>query len=84
MSISQLGGHKATARGKDPALQFDLNTTAGDANLKSVTVTLPKAFEIDQRHLGNLCSKAELERNTAPGASRSATSRRNPAARKAA
>ena len=60
MSVTQLGGHKATARGKDPALQFDLNATEGDANLKSVTVTLPKAFEIDQEHLGNLCDKTEL------------------------
>jgi hypothetical protein len=31
-----------------------------DAGIKRVAVTLPKAFEIDQSHLGNLCSKAEL------------------------
>jgi len=67
MSITQLGGHKFTTRGKDPALQFDLNTTAGDANLKSVSVTLPKAFEIDQSHLGNLCSKGQLEREHCAG-----------------
>jgi hypothetical protein len=67
MTISQLGGHRSTARGKDPALQFDLHTTSGDANLKSVTVTLPKAFEIDQRHLGNLCSKGQLEREHCAG-----------------
>jgi hypothetical protein len=60
MTITQLGGRKATARAKDPALQIDLNTTAADANIKSVAVTLPKAFEIDQRHLGNLCDRAEL------------------------
>jgi hypothetical protein len=67
MSITQLGGHKATARAKDPSVRFDLTTNPGDANLKSVTVTLPKAFEIDQRHLGNLCSKAELEREHCAG-----------------
>ncbi len=60
MSIAQLGGHKFTYRAKDPSLEFDLNTQEGDANIKSVTVTLPKAFEIDQRHLGNLCSRSEL------------------------
>jgi hypothetical protein len=60
MTIKQLGGHKQTARAKDPSLRFDLYTRDGDANLKSVAVTLPKAFAIDQRHLGNLCSKAEL------------------------
>ncbi|MGA8744431.1 MAG: hypothetical protein WB507_01025 [Solirubrobacterales bacterium] len=67
MTVTQLGGHRFTARGKDPALQFDLNTTEGDANLKSVSVTLPKAFEIDQRHLGNLCSRSQLEKEHCAG-----------------
>jgi hypothetical protein len=60
MTIRQLGGRKQTDRADDPALQFDLKTRPGDANLSSVAVTLPKAFAIDQRHLGNICSKAEL------------------------
>jgi hypothetical protein len=60
MRVRQLGGHKSTPRSKDPALQFDLWTQPGDANIKSVSVTLPKAFAIDQRHLGNICSKAQL------------------------
>ena len=59
LTITQLGGRKATARGKEPSLQFNLNTTPGDANIKSVAVTLPKAFEIDQEHLGNLCDKTQ-------------------------
>jgi hypothetical protein len=61
MAIRQLGGPHATARAKDPALRFDLWTRAGDANVSSVSLTLPKAFEIDQRHLGNICSRAQLE-----------------------
>ncbi len=60
MSITQLGGHKATRRSQDPSLAIELNTKAGDANIKSLSVTLPRAFEIDQRHLGNLCDRAEL------------------------
>jgi hypothetical protein len=60
MAIKQLGGRKATRRSQDPSLQFELSTRPGDANIKSVAVTLPTAFEIDQRHLGNLCSRAEL------------------------
>ena len=67
MTIAQLGGRKATARGKQPGLQFNLNTTPGDANIKSVTVTLPRAFEIDQEHLGNLCDKAELNADQCKG-----------------
>ena len=60
MTIRQLGGPKATSRSKDPALRFDLRTRPGDANIKSLSVTLPKAFAIDQRHLGNICSRAQL------------------------
>ncbi len=60
MSITQLGSRKQTKRSRDPSLRFDLNTREGDANIKSVAVTLPKAFAVDQRHLGNICSKAEL------------------------
>jgi hypothetical protein len=67
VTIAQLGGHKATARSKDPGLQIDLNTRAGNANLKAVAITLPKAFEIDQRHLGNLCARAELASDQCAG-----------------
>jgi hypothetical protein len=61
MAIKQLGGPRATTRSKDPALQFDLTTNPGENNIKSVAVTLPRAFEIDQSHLNNICSKAQLE-----------------------
>ncbi len=67
MSITQLGGHKATKQGSDPSLRFDLNTQPGDANIKSVTVTLPKAFEIDQSHLGNICDRTELAADECKG-----------------
>ena len=60
MSIAQLGGRGVTTRSKNPSLRFDLWARGGDANVKSVAVTLPTAFQIDQRHLGNLCSKAQL------------------------
>ena len=60
MTVTQLGKGKQTKRSKDPALRFDLFTRPGDANIKSIAVTLPKAFAIDQRHLGNLCSESEL------------------------
>ncbi len=60
MTITQLGGHKLTPRGQNPSIRFDLNTRAGDANVRSITVTLPNTLEIDQNHLGNICAKAEL------------------------
>jgi hypothetical protein len=67
MAITQLGGRKQARRSQDPSLRFDLWTRPGDANIKSLAVTLPKAFEIDQRHLGNLCSKAQLEKERCKG-----------------
>jgi hypothetical protein len=60
MQITQLGGRKQTRRTADPSLRFDLWGRPGDANIKSVSVTMPKAFQVDQRHLANICSKAEL------------------------
>jgi hypothetical protein len=60
MSVKQLGGRKVTSRSKNPRMRFDLWTRKGDANIKSIAVTLPKAFAIDQRHLGNICSRAQL------------------------
>ena len=67
LTIAQLGGRKSTARGKQPGLEFNVTTSAGDANLKSVSVTLPRAFEIDQEHLGDLCDKTELATDQCKG-----------------
>ncbi len=60
-------GSRGAHRGANPALQFDLWTRQGDANIESLTVTLPNAFEIDQRHLGNICSEKELALNNCQG-----------------
>jgi hypothetical protein len=58
MSLKYLSGGRS--RAKNPALEFALRTRPGDANIKTLSVTLSKAFSIDQRHLGNICSEAEL------------------------
>ena len=67
MKIRQLGGRKKTRRAKNPAIKLNLRTRSGDANISSIRVTLPSAFEIDQRHLGNLCSEKELTENQCAG-----------------
>lgn len=59
MSVRQLG-RSSTHRSANPTLQFDLKTRSGDANIKSLSVTLPNAFEIAQSHLGNICTEKEL------------------------
>jgi hypothetical protein len=60
MTIHLAGGSKTTRRSANPALKLDLRTRQGDANIKSLSVTLSSAFAIDQRHLGNICSEKEL------------------------
>jgi hypothetical protein len=67
MTMRQIGGHKATRRAENPGLKIDLRTRPGDANIKSLSVTLPTAFEIDQRHLGNICSEKELATSQCAG-----------------
>jgi hypothetical protein len=67
MTVKQVGG--GTRRTKNSELQFDLRTRTGDANIKSIAVTLPKAVSIDQRHLGNLCSEKELAATECKGRS---------------
>jgi hypothetical protein len=59
MTVRQIG-RRNTVRARNPQMQFDLRTRPGDANIKSISVTLSHAFEIDQRHLGNICSEKEL------------------------
>jgi hypothetical protein len=67
MTIRQTGGRKGTRRTSNPTLKFDLTTRPGDANIKSLSVTLPPAFAIDQRHLGNVCSEKELTEKQCAG-----------------
>jgi hypothetical protein len=67
MTIRQTGGRRNTHRARNPVLQFDLTTRPGDANIKSLSVTLSNAFEIDQRHLGNICSEKELTTSQCTG-----------------
>jgi hypothetical protein len=67
MTFRQTGGRKATRRAANPGLKIDLKTRGGDANIKSLSVTLSKVFEIDQRHLGNICSEKELTANQCAG-----------------
>jgi hypothetical protein len=67
MKVMYLSGGKA--RAKNPALEFALRTRRGDANIKSVSVVLSQAFQIDQRHLGNICSERQLASEECAGRS---------------
>ena len=52
MTVRQLGGRKGTRRAANPALQFDLTTRPGDANIKSLAVTLSERLRDRPDHLG--------------------------------
>jgi hypothetical protein len=67
MTVRAIGGRRATRRAQNPELRFDLRTRPGDANVKAISVTLSRAFEIDQRHLGDICSEKELAANDCLG-----------------
>ena len=67
MTMKLLGGKKVTTRSKNPGLLVNLTPRAGDANIKSTVVTLTDAFQIDQRHLGNICSEKDLAANNCAG-----------------
>ncbi|MBO0746710.1 MAG: hypothetical protein J2O47_00080, partial [Acidimicrobiaceae bacterium] len=55
-----LNGTQGIHRSDHPNLNFHLAYTPGDANIASVAVTLPQAFQIDQANLGNICSETQL------------------------
>ena len=67
MAMKLLGGKKVTTSSKNPGLLATLKPRTGDANIKSVKVTLTDAFQIDQRHLGNICSEKDLAANDCAG-----------------
>ena len=67
MTIRQIGTRKETRRASNPRLQIQLTTRPGDANIKSLSVTLPTTYAIDQTHLGNICSEKELAASQCSG-----------------
>jgi hypothetical protein len=67
LSGAILNGAQGIHRSDHPNLSFNLHATPGDANISSVAVTLPQAFQIDQANLGNICSETELATNQCAG-----------------
>jgi hypothetical protein len=57
LSARLIGG---TTRSANAGILAALRARSGDASLRRVVVALPRAFQVDHRHLGNICSEAEL------------------------
>jgi hypothetical protein len=52
-----------------PAIHAVLTANNGDANLHDVAVTLPKGEQLENKHIGSPCVKADFEAGTCPPSS---------------
>lgn len=66
MSVSLLGSPR---RGGHPGLRTILRTRRGDANLRSVAVTLPPTELLESRRLGTVCAAEDLAARRCPARS---------------
>lgn len=58
-----------TKRGDYPALRAVVSPRAGDANFSAATVTLPPSEFLAQRHIGQVCTRAQFGRHECPARS---------------
>ena len=66
LSIRLRGG---TKRAGHPALTGILRATPGQANLKRLSVTLPRSEFLDQGHIGTVCTRVQFSAGQCPAAS---------------
>ena len=59
----------ATKHGGNPALTATLSAAAGEANVASTSVTLPRSELIDNAHIKDPCTKVQFAANTCPAGS---------------
>ncbi|HEX5762186.1 MAG TPA: hypothetical protein VFY04_03585 [Solirubrobacterales bacterium] len=65
LSLRLKGG---TKRGKYPALTAVLRPRAGDANLASISVTLPRSEFLAQEHIRTVCTRVQFAADQCPAA----------------
>jgi hypothetical protein len=53
-----------------PALHATLTAQSGEANSKLISVALPRGEQLDNSHLGNVCTKDQFSKNNCPPGSR--------------
>jgi len=66
LSFKLKGG---TRRGNYPSLRAELRPRPGDANIGSVTVTLPPSEFLEQAHIETICSRVQFARDACPAGS---------------
>ena len=55
-----------TNRGDHPSLKATLKTHPGDANLRKVSVTLPRSAFLDQGHIRTVCTRVQFRADECP------------------
>ncbi len=63
ISLKLKGG---TKRGDYPSLQVVVRPRAGDANIASSQVTLPRSIFLDQSHIKKICTRAQFAAKACP------------------
>ena len=66
LSLSLTNGLRARGH---PAIHAVLRTTPGESNSKRVTVTLPQGEQLDNSHLGNICTRPQFAADSCPSSS---------------
>jgi hypothetical protein len=66
LSFSLRGG---TKRGGNPALSTVLAANPGDSNIARVVVTLPPSEQLDNAHIGNVCTRVRFAEDNCPATS---------------
>jgi hypothetical protein len=64
LSISLKGG---TKRNQNPALTATVTQPAGQANIGSVSLTLPHSAFLDQSHIKTICTRVQFAAGAVPG-----------------
>jgi hypothetical protein len=65
MTLRLRGG---TKRGDNPALTAVLQPRPGDANIASVSVSLPRSEHLDQAHIRTICTRVQFAADACPKA----------------
>jgi hypothetical protein len=66
LKLKLTGGKGQTKRGKHPGLVATVTPVAGQANLKTTTVTLPASLTLDANHLPVQCELADAKKRACP------------------
>ena len=69
LAMKFTGGRTHTKKGTHPGLVATVTPVAGQANIKTTTVTLPASITLDANNLPQLCAPADAQKRACPASS---------------